>query len=262
MEIGVLELAEDVSGTKWMMAGICFALLLASCTDEAAPPARATHDPYPYTTPTPPSEPTPLDGIYVRTVTAEVLGGAGACRRCPPYRLAIGEDVLGFENGVFEVYHRGSGYLSVGHFTTDGSSVTLFNDANCPQDRGTYGVTSTDRVLSLAAINDACAYDGVRVQFLTAVPWVKLESPAGIYTTAAEDVLVLLNGEFLLDREGQEITGTATVTSDLITLDGPFCRQGFDWSGDQGALRLTAIAPACQADWVTDLTKAEWTGVG
>jgi hypothetical protein len=245
-----------------MAACIGFTVILASCASEAAPPARSTHDPYPYTTPTPPPEPTPIDGTYARTVTAEVLDGAGACRRCPPYRLAVGEDILGPENGVFEVYHRGSGYLSVGHFISDGSNVTFFSDPNCPQDRGTYSLRSADGRWSFVAVHDPCAYDNVRAQFLTSVPWTKIEPSEGIYTSADGNLLVLLNGRFALERDGQEITGTVIRAGDLITFQGPTCRQEFKWSSDQTMLTLVAVAPVCQADWMTGLVDTVWMGVG
>lgn len=118
-----------------MTACICLSVILGSCVGHTNPPAGGStgHDPYPYTTPTPPSESTSIDGIYARIVLVEVVGGAGACRRCPPYRLAAGEDILGLEKGVFEVYQRGTGYLSVGHYTTAGSTVTFFNDPSCPR---------------------------------------------------------------------------------------------------------------------------------
>lgn len=178
MRIGIPKLREDAF-PHWIAACVCLTVVLASCATQAEPPARSTHDPYPYTTPTPPAEPTLIDGIYTRTVTAEVLGGAGACRRCPPYRLALGEDILGLENGVFEVYHRGNGYLSVGHFTSDASTITFFNDPNCPQDRGTYDVVFADGVWTFEAVADPCAYDNVRTKFLASVPWMRLETPDG-----------------------------------------------------------------------------------
>ncbi len=251
-----------MSSDSRMTAFVCLTVFLASCATQADPPAASTHDPYPYTTPTPPPEPTPLDGIYTRTVTAEELGGSGECRRCPPYRLAVGEDILGLEKGIFEVYHRGSGYLSVGHFTNEQSTITFFNDPNCPEDRGTYDVALTGGVWSFVAVNDPCAYDNVRERFLTSVSWTKLEPPDGIYTSADGDLLVLLSGELTLKRDGSVITGTATLAGDLITVEGPACRQELEWSADQGTLSLKTIPPICGAAWITTLVEAQWTGVG
>ena len=243
-------------------AAYVLTVILASCATPADPPDPSTRDPYPYTTPTPPAEPTPIDGTYVRIVTAEVLGGAGACRRCPPYRLQVGEDILGLEKGVFEVYHRGSGYLSIGHFTSDESTVTFFNDPNCPQDRGTYRVTPAVGGWSFVAVDDPCAYDNVREQFLTSLPWAKIDPPEGIYASADGAVLVLLNGRFSLERDGREISGTAMLADDRVTFEEPPCRQEFEWSDDQVALMLVAAPPVCEADWVTDLVEDRWVGVG
>ena len=246
-----------------MAACICLPLILGSCAGEADSPAPTTrHDPYPYTTPTPPPDTTPLDGSYARTVTAEVVGPAGACRRCPPYRLAVGEDILGLEKGVFEVYHRGSGYLSVGHFTSDGSTVTFFNDPNCPDDRGVYHVTSTNGAWSFEAVDDPCAFDDVRVQFLTSVPWMKIEPPEGVYTSPDGDLLVLLNAGITLEWDDRQITGTATRKGDLITVEGPTCRQELEWSVDQGRMTLATRSPVCGAEWITYLVDTQWTGVG
>jgi hypothetical protein len=126
---------------------------------------------YPYTTPTPPSETTPLDGTYTRENGRDVVGGSGKCRRCPPYRLALGEDVLDLERGVFRVSHRGIGYLAVGHFVVSGGEITFFNDPNCSAERGTYAWSLQEDVLRLEVVEDDCAFGDVRVRYLTAAPW-------------------------------------------------------------------------------------------
>lgn len=247
-----------------LAACMCLSMITVSCAGRVNPPPNGPvgHDPYAYTTPTPPPEPTPIDGIYARMVTAAAVGGVGDCRRCPPYRLAVGVDVLGLENGVFEVYHRGSGYVSVGHYTTGGSGLTLFNDPNCPTESGTYRLEWIDERWSFSVVEDSCAYDDVRSRFLTAVPWTKIEPPDGIYTSAGGDVLELLNSRFVLESSGVAITGTATRVGNSITITGPGCAQEFEWSAKQRTMTLAVRKPICRAAWVTDLAKTHWAGVG
>lgn len=249
---------------RGMAACICLSIIIGSCAGRANPPPAGStgHDPYPYTTPTPPPEPTPIDGIYARIVAAEVVGGAGDCRRCPPYRLAVGEDILGFEKGVFEVFQWGTGYLSVGHYTTDGSALTLFNDPNCPQDRGTYRLVATDERWSFSVVEDSCAYDHVRSRFLTSVPWMRIEPPDGMYTSADGDLLQLLDARFVLESGDVEITGTTTRAGTSIIITGPRCTQEFEWSASQKTLTFATRRPVCQAAWVADLVQTQWEGVG
>lgn len=245
--------------------GCCLLLVLAfsGCAGENTPVSRPSgHAPYPYTTPTPPRNPTPMDGTYARTVLAGAVGGSGECRRCPPYRLAVGSDLLTLDRGVFEVYQMESGYLSVGHFITDGSEVTFFNDPNCPYDRGAYLINSADGVWSLAVVDDPCAYDGLRERFLMAVPWRRIEPPEGIYTSTDRDLLVLLDGEFTLTSVDGAIAGTATHTSDLIAADGPNCRQELEWSVRRGILQLVTVDPVCRQDWVSWLAESQWARAG
>ena len=139
--------------------------------DEASSPARP--EPYPYTTPTPPAAPTALDGTWVREVAEEEVGGSGKCRRCPPYRLAPGEDTLELHRGVFRVSHEGTGYMAVGHYVVEGDRIVFFNDPNCSAERGTYAWTMEDGALRLEVVEDECAFGDVRVRFLTAVPWAR-----------------------------------------------------------------------------------------
>lgn len=129
--------------------------------------------PYPYTRPTPPPQSTPVDGTYTRDVGRDVVGGAGKCRRCPPYRLALGEDTLELKKGVFRVSHQGIGYLAVGHYTVAGDRITFFNDPNCSAERGTYAWSLEDDVLRLEVVEDDCAFGDVRVRYLTAAPWMR-----------------------------------------------------------------------------------------
>jgi len=176
--------------------------------------------------------------------------------------LAVGSDILTLDQGVFEVYQMETGYLSVGHFITDGSQITFFNDPNCPHDRGAYLVTSVDGEWSLVAVDDTCAHDRLRERFLIAVPWMRIERPEGIYTSPGGGLLVLFNGEFTLKWVDGEIRGTATHTGELITAEGPTCRQELEWSVGQGILQLVTIDPICREDWVSSLVNGQWVSAG
>jgi hypothetical protein len=162
-----------------MAALAALLLVVPACSEgrrapQADPPKVSTKpNAYPYTTPTPPAEPTTLDGLYVREVPEDVVGGAGKCRRCPPYRLAPGRDVLELDRGVFRVSHQGIGYMAVGHYTVEGGRITFFNDPNCSSERGTYAWRLEDGLLQLEVVEDECAFGDVRVRFMTAAPWTR-----------------------------------------------------------------------------------------
>jgi hypothetical protein len=161
-----------------------FVLALVSCSAKE-PNARPTQSPslgspvsqpYPYTEPTPPAEPTVADGIYSRTVTEKEAGGAGPCRRCPPYRLEVAMSTLSLQAGVFRIANevREAGAIdwrSVGHYTVSGDKIVFFNDPNCPQARGTYTWTATETLLTFEVVDDGCAFGGLRWRYLTALPW-------------------------------------------------------------------------------------------
>ncbi|CAN5523608.1 hypothetical protein BH24ACT26_BH24ACT26_21350 [soil metagenome] len=135
-------------------------------------------EPYPYRTPLPPAEPTRLDGTYTRTITPDLAGLTGNCRRCPPYRMLEGEEILTFDAGRFFVFHPDDGFTSSGHATVSGDRVTLFNDANCIGDDGVYEWTLEGDLLRLEAIRDTCPYTGLRRRYMVALPWARSEGQA------------------------------------------------------------------------------------
>ncbi len=153
-------------------------------TPEPSPRSSGLHEPYPYTTPTPPPDPTPVDGVYERHVGPDEAGGRGPCRRCPPYRLEEGDARLTLRGGVYlienHVAEEGAiDWRSIGHFEVDGDTLTLFNDPNCPTTRGAYRWRLDAAALTLEAIDDDCAFGGLRVRYLTAIPWsVAADAPA------------------------------------------------------------------------------------
>ena len=167
---------------------MCLLSLLAACgnegTREASPPpspppvttdARLS-EPYAYVTPTPPDEVTPIDGVFTRKIGDDLAGPSGACRRCPPYRMEEGLQTLRFERGVFFVDNeitaeKSIDWQSIGHYTVEGSTVTLFNDPNCTTLRGTYEWSLEGGTLILDVVDDPCAFGGLRWRYLTAAPW-------------------------------------------------------------------------------------------
>jgi hypothetical protein len=156
---------------------LAIAMLTAACSNA---PLEGRGDglaePYPYTTPTPPATATAIDGEYRRSLGPDQAGGVGPCRRCPPYRLEAAESAITFDGGVFfvenEVAEEGAiDWRSIGHYTVDGDTVTLFNDPNCPQTRGTYRWALANGSLTLEVVDDDCAFGGLRHRYLTASAW-------------------------------------------------------------------------------------------
>lgn len=173
-------------------ASIVAALVaLAACDtgppvgDSAATPAPAASptgdpdlwkrdltEPYPHTLPIPPRTPTPMDGVYVRTVTAAEGGSPMIpCRRCAPYRLDRGDSTLVLEAGRFRVSQPASDFSSLGHFLVRGDRLVFFNDPVCPEVRGVYRWTLRGSGLALRAVDDDCAFDDLRARYLTFEPW-------------------------------------------------------------------------------------------
>lgn len=137
-----------------------------------------TAEPYPFTTPVPPLEATPIDGTYVRRVTARMAGsGSVPCRRCAPYRIEVGRTEIVLDRGRYLVAHvapnkpDSSQFQSRGHFVVENERVVLFNDANCPKMRGTYEWQVDDGVLRLEVVEDECPFSDLRMRFLTATTW-------------------------------------------------------------------------------------------
>lgn len=144
----------------------------AAVTDHWPVPPECELRPYGYVTPTPPAEPSELDGAYEREVTAAIAGHVGKCRRCPPYRMEEGEtNRLLLTGGVFRVVHDPGEFRSVGHFEVDGDTVTFLNDPTCPTTRGTYRWRLEGDVLSFEVVDDDCAFGDLRSRYLTATSW-------------------------------------------------------------------------------------------
>src|SRR6266508_302977 len=146
----------------------------------APPPTIPPEDrPYPYTTPTPPAEPTPIDGTYIRILDVGDTGPLPQglpwrCQRCLPYRPDLGVSTLIFYQGEFYLNHMLSGFKTQGHFVVSGDRIEIFNDPNCPQDRATYRWRETGGTLALTLVGDPCDYGDIRAFDLTRKPWVRV----------------------------------------------------------------------------------------
>ncbi|HEX6206880.1 MAG TPA: hypothetical protein VF058_00830 [Actinomycetota bacterium] len=159
---------------------VILALLAAACSGEApaepAPEATASGVPYPYpfTTPTPPPEVTPLDGVWIREVPDELAGPVGKCRRCPPYRLELGDtNTLTIVRGTFEIEHTLHGWTNAGHVFVEADTATLINDPNCTSAEGVYRWTIEGDELTFELVEDACAFGDLRPRYFTSTSWTR-----------------------------------------------------------------------------------------
>lgn len=151
-------------------------LVAAACGGEAdrPEPGLAGIDPYPFTTPTPPREATPIDGVYRREVPDEVAGPVGKCRRCPPYRLELGDtNTLVIQEGAFVVRHTLTEWENFGHLLVEGDRATFLNDPNCLSMRGEYRWRLEGDRLFFEVLADECPFGGLRRTYLTAAPWTR-----------------------------------------------------------------------------------------
>jgi hypothetical protein len=135
--------------------------------------------PYPFDSPTPPPEPTSIDGTYLRTLTLRELGGARKalpfrCLRCPPFRITPGVNTLVLYRGAYYLHHQLSGFRTMGNFVVDGDRLTLFNDANCPQTTGVYAIDVTSHGVRFRVIDDECSFSNERALDLEYRPWTRV----------------------------------------------------------------------------------------
>jgi hypothetical protein len=135
--------------------------------------------PYPFMSPTPSPVETPIDGTYMRTVDLDEVGGARIglpyrCFRCPPFRVDAGVSTLIFTKGAYYLHHSMSGFRTMGSFVIDGDTMTLFNDANCPQVPGEYTFDHTAHGLTLHVVHDGCPYSHERADDLEFHDWTRV----------------------------------------------------------------------------------------
>ena len=170
-------------GNALVVATVLFlAIAMSACTSGSAQPApRPTGDPYawetdlsepyPFTTPIPPRVPTPVDGVYERSLDVE--RNPIPCRRCAPFRLDPGEAKLTLEEGRYAIEHLSSppGFRTAGHYVVERDRVILFNDPNCTTTRGVYQWELSDGELTLEPLDDPCPFDLLRARYLSAAAW-------------------------------------------------------------------------------------------
>ncbi len=143
------------------------------------PPLRSWLDvlrftPFPYATPLPPEERTPIDGVYALFDPAEPQWWN--CRRCPDFLAGGGSWRLQFDRGTMHLFYEVTGFGSVGSYVVQDDHVFLFNDPHCLYDVGEYTWRFDEAGLVLAEVADACAIH-LRAVNLTRQPWVSCQPP-------------------------------------------------------------------------------------
>ena len=133
--------------------------------------------PYPFTTPTPPPEKTPIDGTYLRILTLDDVGGLlpFRCLRCPPYFPNAGVSTIAMSKGNYWINHQLSDFKALGMYTVDGDRITFFNDPWCPKDHGTYRWSLEDGQLSFEPVSGTCPYEKARADDLTTGEWFRVK---------------------------------------------------------------------------------------
>ena len=144
--------------------------------------------PHPYSTPLPPENTTPIDGVF--TKLDESWPQWWSCRRCADYRPAGGIWKLRFDRGVMRIMYDVTSWVSLTSYTVSGNKLLLFNDPFCPGEVGEYHWMLEDqwglpaRSLVLQVINDTCSF-GLRAENLGKQAWESCSPPNEM--TAASD---------------------------------------------------------------------------
>jgi hypothetical protein len=131
--------------------------------------------PFPHAAPLPQQVPTVLDGTYTKFDPKKTP--PVPCRRCPDYVPAGGIWKLNLNKGVFRIFHKFTGWRSIGSFVVDGNRVRLFNDPTCIEVMGSYTWTLKERRIRLQVIQDECAIN-MRAKNLTQLPWMSCQPPS------------------------------------------------------------------------------------
>ena len=144
--------------------------------------ALLQNTPFPYSIPLPPPTPTILDGTYAKEELREP--SVAPCKRCPDYNPEAGVWKLNLDRGVFRIWHQGTGWRSIGSFTTfyDQTArqrvdpLVLFNDPYCPGVVGLYNWRREDGQLILEVVGDTCSM-GLRAVNISSLPWLSCQPP-------------------------------------------------------------------------------------
>jgi hypothetical protein len=130
--------------------------------------------PYPYSTPLPPADTSPLDGVYAKFDPGDPQWWN--CRRCPDYLPAGGEWRLWFDKGILRIYYEVTGFAAVASYTVHGDQLYIFNDPHCPFDTGEYTWQLEAGALQLQEVQDECAIH-LRARNLSQQAWLSCQPP-------------------------------------------------------------------------------------
>jgi len=159
--------------TLLRVGGLPIANVQVELTDELEP-----HD---YTGTAPPEIATPVDGLYLRIVKLDALGGPSIglpvrCFRCIPFRISPGLETLTLYHGRFYLEHQTSGFRALGHFRVDGDRIAFFNDPNCSSTEGTYRWSEGKETLRFRVIEDPCPFKDERADDFGYSPWIRVDA--------------------------------------------------------------------------------------
>jgi hypothetical protein len=138
-------------------------------------------EPHDFTGTAPPDEPTPVDGLYLRIVKLEELGGPSVglpvrCFRCIPFRISPGLETLTLYHGRFYLEHQTSGFRALGHFRVDGHGIAFFNDPNCSSTEGIYRWSKGAETLRFRVVADPCPFKDERSDDFEYSPWIRVDA--------------------------------------------------------------------------------------
>ena len=180
----------------WTLASFCLVLVNLGCSSHAqtGAPAPGTSGgdaasasasviwtellqktPFPHTAPLPPQKRTVLDGTYTKFDPKNTP--PTPCRRCPDYVPEGGIWKLQLSKGVFRIFHKFTGWRSIGSFAVEENRVKLFNDPTCIDVTGTYTWTLKRGHLNWVVVQDDCAIR-MRAKNLTQQPWLSCQPPS------------------------------------------------------------------------------------
>jgi len=157
-------------------------------SEAATLPANPWYDlqqrnPFPFTVPLPPPTRTILDGTYAKSESK--VSPPVHCRRCPDYAPEGGVWNLRLDQGVFRIFHRVTGWRSLGSFfvsrdegwSLNSGQLLLANDPFCQEVLGLYRWRLEEGRLVLNVIEDPCAIR-LRATNLTNLPWLSCQPPS------------------------------------------------------------------------------------
>ncbi len=130
--------------------------------------------PFPYATPLPAEERTPIDGVYSLHDPSEPQWWR--CARCPDFLPGGGNWRLHLDRGTLHLFYEVTGFATVSSYALDGQRLFLFNDPHCLYDVGEYTWHVEGNALVLEEVQDSCAIH-MRAVNLTRQAWVSCQPP-------------------------------------------------------------------------------------